>query len=277
MDDEFRFAWKATTFGDYLQRWFLDTCERLRLAPILHRKLWEEVYVVNSLRAKGKLVPGSRGIVFGVGQERLPAFFASTGAEILATDMPADDQAAQAWIETDQHGSLDRLYYGDYVNRDAFSKLVRFRYVNMNDIPDDLDGGFDFCWSICAFEHLGSIEKGLAFVERSGRLLRPGGVAVHTTEFNYASNDQTIDNWGTVLFRRRDFEGLAVQLTESGYVVPPADFSVGSSPVDFFVDVPPYPQHKDAYYHPEMSSLHLKLMVDGFPATCFGLCFERHA
>jgi SAM-dependent methyltransferase len=276
-DDPFVCAWRPTRFEDYLQRWFLETCARLRLAPVLHRKLWEETYVVNCLHARGKLAPGCRGIVFGVGQERLPAYIASMGAEILATDMPLDSRGARDWIETEQHGSLERLFYPDYLTREEFSRLVSFRYADMNHVPDDLDGSFDFCWSICAFEHLGSIDKGLAFVERSGRLLRPGGVAVHTTEFNYTSDEQTIDNWGTVLFRRRDLQALYQRLEASGFEVPAIEFGVGSEPVDFFVDVPPYPQHREAYYHPEMSALHLKLMVDGFPATCFGLCFGRPA
>jgi hypothetical protein len=114
----------------------------------------------------------------------------------------------------------------------------------------------------------------MQFVERTGKLLRPGGVSVHTTEFNYTSNDETIDNWGTVLFRKKDFETLAGRLIDKGYVVPSLDFDVGDTPVDYFVDVPPYPHDKN-YLHPHLSALHLKLMVDGFPTTCFGVLFSR--
>jgi SAM-dependent methyltransferase len=274
-DDPFPVNWRPTRFGDYTQKWFLETCRALRLAPALHRKLWEEAFVVNTLERSGKLTPGSRGIVFGVGQERLPAYFASLGAGILATDLPPDDASAREWVRTSQHGSLDRLFFPEYLDKESFSAAVRFRCVDMNDIPGDLDGGFDFCWSICAFEHLGSIERGLAFVERSGALLAPGGVAVHTTEFNYASEERTIDHWPTVLFRKKDFERLAGRLTALGYDVPPVEFHVGSTPVDFFIDVPPYPQHKETYYQTELGSLHLKLMIDGFPATCYGLSFRK--
>lgn len=277
LHDAFEARWQPTRFNDYLQAWFLETCAALRLAPILHRKIWEEVYVVNTLRQAGVLGAGRRGIVFGVGQERLPAFFASMGTQVLATDLPTDAAAARDWIETAQHGSLDKLYYAEYLPRDRFDACVRFRHADMNAIPADLDGGFDFCWSICAFEHLGSIEQGLRFVEQTGRLLKPGGVAVHTTEFSYTDNERTIDHWPTVLFRRRDFETLADRLTRAGYVLPPIDFDVGHTPVDFFVDIPPYPQHKSAYFQPELSALHLKLLVDGFPATCYGVAFQRPA
>ena len=272
--DSFELGWRPVRFKDFLQSWFVDTCDKLHVAPLLHRKLWEEMYVVNTLAKTGALSPGKRGIVFGVGEERLPSYFSSFGASILATDLNPRESAAKGWIETAQHGSLEKLFRRDLVDKNKFDRLVSFEYADMNNIASAWDGQFDFCWSVCAFEHLGSIANGLKFVERTGQLLKPGGVAVHTTEFNYASDDETIDNWVTVLLRKRDFELLAARLVKQGYVIPSIDFDVGDTPVDFFVDVPPYPGHKN-YLHSNLSALHLKLMVDGFPTTCFGLVFSK--
>ena len=70
---------------------------------------------------------------------------------------------------------------------DEFRRLVDFRYCDMNNISSDLHE-FDFCWSCCALEHLGSLSAGLRFIERSLDTLRPGGWAVHTTEFNLFSD-----------------------------------------------------------------------------------------
>ena len=144
----------------------------------------------------------------------------------------------------------------------------------MNDIAAELDGGFDFCWSICAFEHLGSIEQGLRFVERTGRLLKPGGVAVHTTDqlHRQRTHDRPLADRAVPAPR---FRGARRAPARAGYELPPLDFDVGSTPVDFFVDIPPYPQHKAEYYQSELSALHLKLLVDGFPATCYGLSFRK--
>jgi SAM-dependent methyltransferase len=275
LNDPFIPNCSATRFEDFLQSWFLDTCKKMKLAPNLHRKIWEEIYIVNVLKLKGKLIPGSRGIVFGVGQERLPSYFASMGVDILATDLDPNNDSSKGWIATAQHGSLDRLYFKEYLEEEQFRRHVSFQYADMNNIAPELEGQFDFCWSTCAYEHLGSIEKGLNFVRNTGRLLKKGGVSVHTTEFNYTSTEETIDNWGTVLFRRKDFELLANQLKENGYEVPPLSFDVGATPVDFFIDIPPYPQHKDDYYDKRLNQLHLKLMVDGFPATCYGFNFSR--
>ncbi|HZI52320.1 MAG TPA: hypothetical protein VFD56_01350, partial [Chitinophagaceae bacterium] len=47
-------------------------------------------------------------------------------------------------------------------DEDLFRKSVVYRAVDMNKIPGDLVD-FDFNWSSCSFEHLGSIEKGMRF------------------------------------------------------------------------------------------------------------------
>jgi hypothetical protein len=267
--DAFVQGWKASVYDDFLQEWLINTCEELKIAPILHRKLWEEAYVVNTLRSK--LKPGMKGIVFGVGEERLPSLFAAYGCEILATDLNPEADASKGWAETAQLGSLDKIYKSDLVDKAQFDKLVTFEYADMNNIGSHLHGQFDFCWTICAFEHLGSIEKGLQFIENTGKLLKSGGISVHTTEFNYSHQDETIDNWGTVLFRKKDFESLYARLSD--YVLPPMDFSVGENPIDSFIDVPPYAWHGS--HNENLNHCHLKLMVDGFPSTCFGVSFQK--
>jgi hypothetical protein len=266
--DEFKQGWKASIYDDFLQKWFIDTCEELKIAPVLHRKVWEEVYVVNTLRSK--LKSGMKGIVFGVGEERLPSLFASYGCEILATDLNPSEEASQGWANTAQLGSLDKIYKPDLVDRESFDRLVSFEYADMNNIGEHLHGQFDFCWTLCAFEHLGSIEKGLQFIENTGKLLKSGGISAHTTEFNYSRAD-TIDNWGTVLFRKQDFEALAIRL--SAYTLPLIDFNVGENPVDSFIDMPPYAWHEG--HNEKLNHCHLKLMVDGFPSTCFGVSFKK--
>ena len=128
---------------------------------------------------------------------------------------------------------------------------------------DDLTG-YDFCWSACAFEHLGSIEKGLAFVERSIDCLKPGGWAVHTSEYNYGSNTETIDHQDTVLFRRRDLEELAARLQAKGHRAAPFDFSMGNGLVEQYIDVMPYRDQP-----------HLRMSLWGHPTTSVGVIVQR--
>src|SRR5206468_7166259 len=138
--------------------------------------------------------------------------FASFGCQIVATDQAEEAALAGGWIDTGQHAtSLQALNERFICPPNQFKRLVSFRHVDMNAIPSDLKG-FDFTWSSCAFEHLGSIKMGLRFLENQMACLRPGGIAVHTTEFNLSSNTKTIKRGTVVLFRRRDIEKVAARL-----------------------------------------------------------------
>ena len=272
--DMFSLSWAACRYDDFVQKWFIDTCSQLRISPILHRKIWEEIYIINVLKNRGMLKPGMRGIVFGVGLERLPAYFGSLGVEILATDLAPNNSSSQSWINTNQHGSLSNLYFQELISKSMFDNQISFEFADMNNIPNEWNGLFDFCWSTCALEHLGSISNGSNFIFNTGKLLKKGGVSVHTTEFNYTNNEETIDNWPTVLFRKKDIDNIANKLLASGYEIPDINYDVGNTPVDRFIDIPPFPHH-DSYYDSSMNSLHLKLLVDGFPCTCFGINFVK--
>jgi hypothetical protein len=142
-------------------------------------------------------------------------------------------------------------------------------------IPDDL-AGHGFCWSICALEHLGSIALGLRFVEEAMKTLRPGGVAVHTPEFNVNADGPTIDNWMTVLFQQKHIEALADRLRGQGHHVAPLDFDAGNAPMDQFIDLPPWHGSTKGLLSQALGqSYHLKVGVDGFVATCFGLIVTK--
>lgn len=246
----------------YFAYWSRTLQEPLRY----HRKLWEFVFICQALWERGALKDGARGLGFGVGSEPLSAFFAAQGCRIVATDMDATEAEAMGWSATNQHAvGKEALRKPKLCSDELFERNVTFRTCDMNQVPDDLTG-FDFCWSACALEHLGSIEKGLAFIERSVECLNPGGLAIHTTEFNTSSNDETIDNMGTVLFRQRDFRALAARLKEKGHKVAPFDFEIGDGLIDRFIDVPPY-----------RSQPHLKMALAGFSTTSYGIIIQRGA
>jgi hypothetical protein len=231
--------------------------------PVLtHRKLWEWLFIIEALAERGMLAPGRRGVGFGVGQDMLAALFAGFGCEIVATDLGEQEADRAGWVATGQHAAdpsqLNR--YGLCDPR-GFEERVTFRRVDMNAIPPDLTG-FDFSWSACAFEHLGSIERGLGFVRNQLACLRPGGVGVHTTEFNVSSDDATYETGGTVLFRRRDIEWLVRRLRVAGHAID-VDFDPGHTEADRHVDTVPY------------TTTHLKMMVGEYVTTSLGLIVEK--
>ncbi len=245
---------------------YRKTCGWMGQAPTRHRKQWEFVYIVRALAYHGVLRKGARGVGFGVGVEPLASLFGALGCEIVATDLAAEDHRARVWTETEQLGSdLAQIYHPELCPKDVFLKRVSFRTADMNAIPADLTG-FDFTWSSCAYEHLGSIEAGLAFFENSLRCLKPGGIAVHTTELNLSSNDRTLDHGTTVSFRRRDFVELARRLIARGHEVMPITFDSGDAELDRMIDLPPY-----------SNDPHLKLALLRWVSTSFGMIVRKAA
>ena len=187
---------------------------------LLHRKIWEWCFITRVLEEEGVLTPGHRGLGFAVGREPLVAQFAACGASIVATDLDVDHAAEAGWVGSGEHAaSLAVLNERGLCPQDVFDRSVRFQEVNMLNIPVAELGDFDFVWSSCAFEHLGSLQAGIDFVVNSMECLRPGGLAVHTTEFNVASNDATMAVGGTVIYRQRDIEDLAATLRSGGHQI----------------------------------------------------------
>ena len=259
---------EASLTSDRFVRW----AERIRpawdhagsgLPVLIHRKLWEWLFIIEALSERGMLLPGRRGLGFGVGNDPLPSLFASLGCEIVATDLDVAQATEAGWVAGGQHAAaLADLNRAGLCDPDQFAQRVSFRPVDMNRIPDGLRG-FDFTWSACAFEHLGSIERGQEFLLRQMSCLRPGGVAVHTTEFNVSSDRSTV-TWGpTVLFRRRDVDWIARHLRRGGDRLD-VDFDTGSSVADRHVDVPPY------------TNVHLKTMVSSYVTTSLALVIEKN-
>ncbi|MDR2793708.1 MAG: methyltransferase domain-containing protein, partial [Treponema sp.] len=166
---------------------------KLKEKPFFHRKQWEFVYIAQVLFENNLLKAGSRGLGFGVGKEPLPALFASMDCKITASDMDTDSDEAKKWESANQHSGNNRelLNQRGICPPDIFAKNVSFRTIDMNTIPDDLRGMFDFIWSSCALEHIGGAQNSEDFICNSLDTLRPGGLAVHTTEYNVSSNEDT--------------------------------------------------------------------------------------
>jgi hypothetical protein len=270
---------KASTQADLESDWAAYWCAELKTPRIFHRKLWEFAFVLQALWERGMIRADKHGLGFGCGHEPIPSYLASKGVQLTVTDMAPEEAKSKGWMNTNQHTTtIDTAFMPQLVDRATFDRNVALRYVNMNAIPDDLTG-YDFCWSICALEHLGSVAAGLAFIRNSLATLRPGGMAIHTTEFNFLDENQTIDNWPTVLFQRRHFTQLAKQLRQAGHDISELDFRVGDKPLDKFIDVPPFAHDWPQTIAPEWadSPRHLKVSIDGFACTCFGLIIRKSA
>ena len=249
---------------DWQSSWLNRWCLEIKDPPRLHRKQWEFTYIMQALWERGCIAKGKKGLVFAVGTEPAPSLFANYGCEILATDILPEHGIEKGWTDGDQLCfGLDSLNKRGLCDDETLRRQISYRAVDMNDIPADLKG-FDFNWSSCSFEHLGSIEKGIQFLKNQLRTLKPGGWAVHTTEFNISSNDTTQDNSDTVIFRMQDIERIVRELRSEGHFVEETDYSLGGLPEDFQVDTWPYQE-----------KVHLRLQVNEYVVTSIGLIIRK--
>lgn len=224
------------------------------------RKWWEYAAIAQALHERSVLRPDARGLGFAVGREPLASLFAAHGASIVATDLHPQ-RAHGLWSETGQHASdKNDVWAGETIcPYDKFCKLVEFRHMDMNALPEG-DHSFDFIWSSCAFEHLGSLEAGLRFVTNAMSFLRPGGVAVHTTEYNVSSDSDTITEGDAVLYRRCDIAGLERSLRQIGCGMEWPEFACGTHAYDLAYDTEPFFTK---------GLPHIKLLQDGYVCTSF--------
>ena len=140
-----------------------------------HRKTWEYVHIVYTLRSQGYLHPDNRGLAIGAGRESVLYYLAAnvdhiTGIDLYEgkylggedeRDIPQHPQKYAPFLYPDSHLALTRMD----------SRALTFS-----------DESFDFLFSASSIEHFGSrvdIERSIG---EMFRVLKPGGACVITTE-----------------------------------------------------------------------------------------------
>lgn len=225
---------QLVTASQFYESQFATWLAEFKWSPGLNRKLWEYLYILNALDGYCGLRAPHRGLGFGVGKEQIPAIIAQRGCQLVITDYVPDPEASLGW----EGKCLDDLMFEHLCPREIMEQRVGFRAVDMNVIPADL-GGFDFLWSCGSLEHIGGLANGLAFVRNSMDCLKPGGIAVHTTEFTLTSETSTHDDPNICFYRRSDIEQLAQDLLAAGHLIV-LNFNRGNTVADLHVDVEPF-------------------------------------
>lgn len=231
----------------------------------LHRKQWELIYITQVLYENGCLKKGKKGLCFGVGKEPLPSLFASMGCKILATDIDYNTDTAKVWATSNQHtqNDINKLNERNICDKKIFNKNVSFMPLDMNEIPDTLKN-FDFNWSACTLEHIGGLENSINFLVNNLKTLKSGGIAVHTTEYNLSSNEDTLLDPNCIIFRKKDILEAVRRLEDLGHYVYPLNFKKGTYIADNYMDLPPYSSH-----------CHLRLQIDKYTTTSIGLIVRK--
>jgi hypothetical protein len=248
--------------------WFKEWSRRIHLDGHAHRKAWEWCGIAQALEERDMLRKGRFGCGFAVGKEPLPSLFASMGARITATDAFPSEEADGAWASTGQYAAaLSDIHMPDLIEEDRFLTHVEFRYADMRAPESFPDQQYDFLWSSCAFEHLGTLEAGCHFVlSSSDQLLKAGGVAVHTTEFNVSSLDDTLTAGDNVIYRRKDIEDIGASVRRVVCGMLPVNYDLGLDPEDLNYDYLPYGAH---------GRNHIKLLIGDYVATSILIIIQK--
>lgn len=256
---------KPCSETDFYNDEFLNVATELgyKDGDIKHRKLWEWVFIIRALKRYGMIEKEKKGLGFAVGTEPLPSYFTGKGISVTASDLGVENKAAKDWAATNENalGNIEKLWRADLCSKELFKRNIKYRDIDMNHIPDN-EQGYDFCWSSCAIEHVGSLELSKQFMKNMLQTIKSGGVAVHTTEFNLSSNEDTIKTGEAVIFRRRDLEELREWFTSQGHLMV-ASFGRERTEGNSFIDIPPF--------NGECKPYHLSIVANGYVETSYGI------
>lgn len=172
----------------------------LRELPRFHRKQWEFAMILLALRRGGALRPEAVGLSMGAGKERLLYAVAQHVRQVVATDLY---DAATEWdkartTDPDRYIKEDKPFPVD----DARLRGLR---MDMRSL-DFEDGAFDFCYSSCAIEHIGSRQDFLRHLSEAHRVLKDGGLYAFTTELHFGP--ETIEHPHNYYFSPEYLAGL---------------------------------------------------------------------
>lgn len=247
---------RALRYEDFASYWFEKQCTALDLTPTGHRKKWEFAFVTDVAEhyIRSMELESLSAIGFGVGSEPIPAWFASRGIKVIATDLPSEE-----WAASGQNADgINQLYRPEIVPNQVLVDRCEFLPLDMNHIPSHLHGIFDISWSCGSLEHIGGIEKGKEFILNQMNCLRPGGIAIHTTEFNLTSDYYTLHQSNLCVFRALDFVDIERRLRDQGDELIGLDLTKP--------DLIPTPGDSDT--HPALS-------IGGYTITSFALIIRR--
>jgi SAM-dependent methyltransferase len=140
-----------------------------------HRKVWEFNQTLYGLRRLRRLAPGATALGIGCGHEELMYFLANRIARVTATDLYEG-----SWIggESDADVLEHPAKYAPFKYREDHLEVRRMDGLAL----DSSEAAFDFAFCLSSIEHFGSLKDKLRALQEMFRVLKPGGVAVLTTE-----------------------------------------------------------------------------------------------
>ncbi len=192
----------------------------LKEKPTLHNKQFQQ-YAIMEAANSVPIYDGTRryAIGFGVGREPIPAALIQLGFDVIATDY-LDGEIASQWKNTGELAdNYEELNLRGIASAKEFAEHLRFRNLDMNILPAEYSNQFDFVWSSCSLGHIGGYQAGLDFIENSLKLLKPGGIALHTTELDASSFKDKYESSTLNFYKLKDLNEVIGRARAKGFSV----------------------------------------------------------
>ena len=140
-----------------------------------HRKVWEFNQSLYGLRRLRRLAPAATALGIGCGHEELMYFLANRIRHVTAPDLYEG-----AWIggESDADVLTHPAKYAPFKYREDHLEVRRMDGLSLA----SPEAAFDFVFCLSSIEHFGRLQDKLRSLREMFRVLKPGGVAVLTTE-----------------------------------------------------------------------------------------------
>jgi len=204
-----------------------------------------------ALRKLGFLVADKTGLSMGGGTERVLYSIAKHIKKLYVTDL-YDENTTWDCARTFDPDDLIKSNMPFEITEDKITALK----MDMRSL-DFEDNRFDFCYSSCAFEHIGGFDDFAQHLDEVHRCLKPDGVYVFTTELQLG--DTTIQDKNNYIFS----PGILQQILDN------AKFSPEINPHVTLTDIVsnyPLPSNISRLCSDEENSITEKIMKD-YPHT----------
>lgn len=140
-----------------------------------HRKIWEFNQALYGLRRLRRLAPDATAIGIGCGHEELMYFLANRLRLVVATDLYEGTYlGGESQADVLEHPAK----YAPFPYREDHLQVRRMNGLALDAAP----ASFDIAFCLSSIEHFGSMADKRQALAEMFRVVKPGGVAVVTTE-----------------------------------------------------------------------------------------------
>jgi SAM-dependent methyltransferase len=209
----------------------LTELQKLSSEGFIHRKDWEWALGIIAMRRFGKLNEKSTAIGVGAGTEPVPFYLANKVKHVYATDLYGQNEGWKRAAPSDFPENPKK--YAPFPYKEDALTVLRMDGTKL-EFPSE---SFDTAFSFSSIEHFGDSGDGknnhsgaLRSLKEMERVLKPGGLAVITTE--YIINDKEHPEF----FNRRTIYSDLIDKLERLKLVEPLDLRITTKTLDTVID-----------------------------------------